>query len=304
MGRDVAKEWRVALLCVCGGILVMAAVMGCVPAPTPVPTPQMVLGGQRLNFPLLMAAPYQWQRTGYGRPYGAIGKDAELHGKGMWSYTWGMGNCVRDIPMVYSDQQMPSPDVIARCAASSPVLLVFNEPEYASQANMTPEVAARTLRYLESVWPGELWCCGNLVASSGWFDRMLAAYNAEYGGVPRLAGVHLHIYVNAGIPVEAPDDARWLAQSQTAFDRYMAVASKWGIRERVVVTECCLLGEYSESVYVQVMDQYMTWLRSVPEIESVAWFSARYAGFPDANLLQAGGGLTGVGEAWLDWRWK
>ena len=48
----------------------------------------------------------------------------------------------------------------------------------------------------------------------------------------------------------------------------------------------------------------MTWLRSEPAVESVAWFSARYAGFPDANLLRAGGGLTVVGESWLGWRWR
>lgn len=305
MGRDVAKEWRVALLCVCGGILVMAAVMGCVPAPTPVPTPQLAQPARRLNFPLVMAAPYRWQRAGYGRPYSAIGRDPELHGMGLWSYTWGMGNCTRDVPMVYSDQQMPPPDVIARCAAASPVLLVFNEPEYASQANMTPAVAAKTLSYLESVWPGELWCCGNLVASSEWFDQMMAAYKAEYDDLPRLAGVHLHIYVGGGLPdVSQPDDGRWLVQSQAAYARYMAVVAKWGLPERVVVTECCLLGAFDQATYLRVQDAYMAWLRSVPEIESVAWFSARYAGFPHANLLRPGGRLTAVGEGWLDWRWR
>lgn len=286
--------------------LIALLLVACVPAPTPVPppTPAVALGGRTVYLPATPVADYTWQPTGYGRPHTAIGRDPELHGRGMWSYTWGMGNCVRDVPMVYSDQQIPAADVIARCAAASPVLLVFNEPEYASQANMTPEIAARTLRYLESVWPGELWCCGNLVSSSGWLDKMMAAYKAEYDALPKLAGVHMHIYVNAGIPVETPDDGRWLAQSQAAFGRYMAAASKWGVPGRVVVTECCLLGEYSVDVYVGVMDQYMTWLRSVPEVESVAWFSARYAGFPEANLLQAGGGLTGVGEAWLGWRWK
>lgn len=278
---------------------------GCVPAPTPTPTPQIAQPARELHFPLVMVAPYRWQRAGYGRPYTAIGRDPELHGMGLWSYTWGMGNCTRDIPMVYSDQQLPPPDAIARCAAASPVLLVFNEPEYASQANMTPETAAKTLRYLESIWPGELWCCGNLVANSVWFDQMMTAYKTEFGELPRMAGVHLHIYVGGGLPdVSDPDDGAWLRRSQGNYARYLDAMRKWGVPERVVVSECCLLGKYSEDVYLRVQDAYMRWLRSEPAVVSVAWFSARYAGFSDANLLREGGGLTGVGEAWLDWRWR
>jgi hypothetical protein len=59
-----------------------------------------------------------------------------------------------------------------------------------------------------------------------------------------------------------------------------------------------------EGTYLAVQDLYMPWLRSVREIQSVAWFSVRYAGFPEANLLRVGGGLTVVGQNWLDWRWR
>ena len=55
---------------------------------------------------------------------------------------------------------------------------------------------------------------------------------------------------------------------------------------------------------MSVMDGYMQWLRSEPGVESVAWFSSRYGGFPDANLLRSNGALTETGDAWLDWRWK
>ena len=170
---------------------------------------------------------------------------------------------------------------------------------------MTLEVAAKSLRHLESVWPGELWCCGNLVASHGWFDRMMTAYKVEYNDTPRLAGVHLHIYVAGGLPgIDAPDDGHWLAQSQANYKTYLEVMRKWGVPLKVVVSECCLLGRYQEGVYLKVQDAYMRWLRTEPAVESVAWFSARYAGFPSANLLQPGGGLRDLGQAWLDWRWK
>lgn len=242
-----------------------------------------------------------WQRTGYGRPYGAIGKDPQLHNRGMWSYSWELGNCL-DIPMVYSDTQMPPPWALERCAAVSDVLLVFNEAEYASQANMTPEVAAKTLCYLEQHWPGELWCCGNLIASHGWFDKTMTAYNRT---TPRLAGVHVHVFAGGGLPGKSnPDDGRWLAQSQANFRTYLELMRRWGVPPRVVLSECCLLGKYPEGVYLKVQDAYMRWLRSEPAVESVAWFSARYAGFPDANLLRQGGGLTAIGREWLAWRWK
>jgi hypothetical protein len=291
-------------------LLALAMVLllaSCVPAPTPEPTPvpELYLGGRELHFPVVMSAPYRWQRVGYGRPWQSIGKDPELHRKGMWAYSWGLGACLYDVPMVFSDRQMPTLDQLAKCNATSEVLLAFNEPEWASQANMSPEIAAKTLRHLEQHWAGEIWCCGNLVGSSGWLDRMMTAYQTEYGELPRLAGVHLHIYLaNGQTDVPDPTNPMWLERNRNSFAAYLAVMRKWGIPPRVVVSECCLLGGYTEAEYLLVQDTYMTWLRGVPEIESVAWFSARYAGFPEANLLRAGGTLTEVGQGWLDWRWR
>lgn len=293
-------------------LLLILVAAGCAPAPTPAPTPTPLtfpsptvrLGGKVVYLPGVRVADFRWQRTGYGRPYGAIGRDPELHDRGVWSYSWGLGNCL-DIPMVFSDMQMPPRWALERCAAVSDVLLVFNEPEYASQANMTPAAAAKTLHDLEQHWPGELWCCGNLVASHGWFERMMIAYKAAYRTTPRLAGVHVHVYVAGGLPgIEHPDDGRWLAQSQANFRAYLEVMRRWNIPPRVVVSECCLLGKYPEGVYLKVQEAYMRWMRSERAVESIAWFSARYAGFPDANLLERGGGLTAVGHNWLDWRWK
>ena len=210
-----------------------------------------------------------------------------------------------DIPMVFSDNEMPTLDQLARCATVSNVLLAFNEPEYTSQANMTPAEGAAALHYLESAWPGEMYCCGNLVSSAGWFDRMMTIYKANYGEVPRLVGVHIHVYVGGGLPgIENPDDSRWLERSQANYKTYLATLRRWGVPERVIVSECCLLGKFDDATYLKAQDQYMAWLRSETAVESVAWFSARYAGFPNANLLRPGGGLTTVGENWLEWRWK
>lgn len=294
---------RVGTICIAVAVIVVV-LAGCARPAPPAPTPQMQLGGQALHFPLVMAAPYRWQRAGYGRPTQALVRDQGLRGKALWSYTWGL-TCGIDIPMVFNGHDLPTPARLAQCAATAPVLLVFNEPEYSSQADTDPVTAAKALRYLEQHWPNELWCCGNLVASHRWFDRMMEAYKTEFGELPRLAGVHVHVYVGGGMPdVANPDDGRWLVQSQNNFKAYLDVMRKWGVPARVVVSECCLLGKYAESTYLVVQDQYMQWLRSEPAVESVAWFSARYGGFPEANMLELNGRLTAVGEAWLAWRWQ
>lgn len=218
----------------------------------------------------------------------------------MWSYTWGPRCDSGYIPMVFDGHSVPV-ESLQRCKDST-VLLVFNEPEYASQGNTTPAQGARALRWLEDNWRGELWCCGNLVSHPGWLNAMLTLYKQEYGTLPRLAGFHVHIYVNDGFAsdVPAPDDASWLERSKAEFARYRAVVERWGLPQRYVVSECCAL--HGDSM-MSVMDGYMAWLRSEPGVESVAWFSSRYGGFPDANLLRSNGALTEAGDAWLDWRW-
>lgn len=272
-------------------------------APVPKPTPQVRLGGNELHFPLALAGAYRWQRSGYGRPLQSPVPDAALRGRGMWTYTWGMTCAGGYIPMVFDGHSLPSPEALQRCAAAT-VLLVFNEPEWGTQGNTTPAQGAKALRWIEEHWPGEIWCCGNLISHPGWLNTMLTLYKQEHGGLPRIDGLHVHVYVNDGFEAEAPapDDSAWLERSQAEFARYRAVVKRWGLPERFVVSECCAL--HGESSMGKVMEGYMTWLRSEPGVESVAWFSSRYGGFPDSNLLRAGGGLTGVGEAWLGWRWR
>lgn len=288
---------RRAVLAACLALLLA----GCVPAPTPEPTPTY-LGGVRLNLPLIQIAPYKWQRAGYGRPLQTPAPDGALRGRGMWHYTWGLVCGQGYIPMIYSGNDLPSVDALRRCEASQ-VLLVFNEPEWGTQGDTTPGRGAEALRWIEEHWPGEIWCCGNLISHPGWLNAMLTLYKQEHGGLPRIDGFHVHVYVADGFKVDAPapDDSAWLERSQAEFARYRSVVVKWGLPQRFVVSECCAL--HGETM-TRVMDNYMTWLRSEPGVETVAWFSARYGGFPDSNLLRSNGALTEAGEAWINWRWR
>lgn len=281
------------LLC---SLLLVLILAGCV---RPVPPPQFPVS-QNLHFPFVPVSNFQWQRAGYGKPPQSPVSDAALRHKGLWAYTWGMTCNNGYIPMVFDGRDLPPADALERCASAT-VLLVFNEPEYGSQGNTTPAQGAKALRWIEEHWTGELWCCGNLVSHPGWLNAMLTLYKAEYDDLPALAGIHLHTYVNDGFVTDAPDDPSWLARSRDEFARYRAVVARWGLPQRFVVTECCAL---HGDAMTRVMDAYMLWLRAEPGVESVAWFSARYGGFPDANLLGQGGGLTEIGEAWLAWRWR
>ena len=99
-------------------LITVVLASACTPRPVPPSTPQTVLGGRELHLPLVMSAPYRWQRTGYGRPLQSPVSDAALRGRGLWSYTWGMSCNAGYVPMVFGGHDLPSSDAHTRCAAS------------------------------------------------------------------------------------------------------------------------------------------------------------------------------------------
>ena len=106
--------------------LLVMVLFSCTPIP-PMPTPQFAEPGRELHFPLMMAAPYRWQRAGYGRPLQSPVSDAALRDRGLWRYSWGLGNCLTVVPMIFDGHDLPAPETLARCAATAQVLLVFNK---------------------------------------------------------------------------------------------------------------------------------------------------------------------------------
>lgn len=302
------KRLTWGLACVLAGAAVVAVLTGCgpQPVPTPAPTPQLSVVSTVLYFPVIEVNDYEWQRSGYGRPWKIVGRDRAFHRAGMWSYTWGLGNCLDDVPMLFNgNPAWLNRGYLERCGVTSPVLLLGNEPEWGTQGDMTPEEVADLLHWAEGVFPGEIYGIGNLVSHAGFLDRTLTAYNAKYGGVPRLAGVHLHIYINEGFKVDDPLDPKWQTQNEAQLQTYLAVMRKWGIPEKVVVSECCLLGAYSEDVYLEIMRRYRAWLDNVEEVQTVAWFSVAYDGFPHSNLMEPWTGKpVDLGRQWLDMRWR
>jgi hypothetical protein len=272
------------------------------PVVTPAPSPAVVLGGRTLYFPFVPRAEYRWQRTGYGRTSAHLGVDGVLHGKGMWSYTWGPACNGHDIPMVFDDD-LPADAFMETCAQSSAVLLLLNEPEWGTQAGLTPDQAADVIAHYARRWPGELWCCGTLSSHAGYLDKIYRSYMDRYGGPWPIDGLHIHVYVNDGFRVVDPLDDHWLARSQAGVQRYVDWLAAHKLPGKIVVSECCLLGEYPTTTYLQVMDRTVHMLRSFPEVLSVAWFSAFFSPYPHSNLITRHGALTEVGQAWLGQRW-
>lgn len=300
------KRWLGVVVVVL--LAVVVSVVADVPArPAPAVTPTLpavtVLGGRTLYFPFMPRADFQWQRTGYGRTSAHLRMDGVLHGKGMWSYTWGPACNGRDIPMVFDDD-LPTDAFMDACAQTSTVLLLLNEPEWGAQANLTPDQAADVIAHYAQRWPGELWCCGTLSSHAGYLDKIYRSYMTRYGGPWPIDGLHIHVYVNDGFRVVDPLDEHWLGRSQAEVQRYVDWLAVHKLPAKIVVSECCLLGEYPTATYLQVMDRTVRMLRSFPEVLSVAWFSAFYSPYPDSNLITRHGALTEVGQAWLAQRWR
>lgn len=272
------------------------------PVVTAAPSPAVVLGGKTLYFPFVPQADFRWQRTGYGRTSAHLRMDGVLHGKGMWSYTWGPACNGHDIPMVFDDD-LPADVFMDACAQTSTVLLLLNEPEWGTQAGLTPDQAADVIAHYAKTWPGELWCCGTLSSHAGYLDKIYRSYMDRYGGPWPIDGLHIHVYVNDGFRVADPLDEHWLARSQAGVQHYVDWLAAHKLPGKIVVSECCLLGEYPAETYVQVMDDTVRMLRSFPEVLSVAWFSAFYSPYPHSNLITRHGALTEVGQAWLAQRW-
>lgn len=290
---------------VCMVVLMTAILVSCLPTPEPKPKPAIT--ARELYFPLAMVADYKWQRAGYGRPWQSIGRDWQLHNRAMWSYTWGLGNCGADVPMIFSPRWAPEAtelELMQACAATAPVVLVLNEPEWGSQADTTPAEGAVLLHKVLGVWGAGVYCCGNLVSHAGWMRRMVAEYKRLYGEIPAIEGVHVHVYVNDGFPVADPLDTRWIDRSRRDLTTYIAMLRELGLPTRIVVSECCLLGTHDAGVYLATMENYMTMLRGISDVETVAWFAARDPGFPHTALIGPGGTLTALGQHWLDWRWQ
>lgn len=111
-------------------------------------------------------------------------EDLELLGAEWW-YDW---TPTGQVPMLWSGK--PS---VSLPAHYSGVVLVLNEPNVESQANVTPAEAVRRLAALRAYYPrAKLYCCGVSIWASDWTMEFW-----RLGGRPD--GWHVHAYTEAYI---------------------------------------------------------------------------------------------------------
>ncbi|CDO36268.1 glycosyl hydrolase [Novosphingobium sp. KN65.2] len=213
---------------------------------------------------------------------------ARLHGG--WFYTWQAKSGLSDprfVPMIRSGRDLPQV-----FATASPVLLTFNEPDEAKQANMSVELALAywptlmaTGKRLGSPATGT----GNELGPDSWLGRFMAGAGARGYRVDFIA---VHHYA------QSPDiDAfrRRLERIHAAYDRPIWV-TEWAL------ADWTRPGRFSVAEQASFFRRASAMLDDLPFVERHAWFGL-YEGLDGWNLhsgLVADGRLTEVGRAFVD----
>jgi hypothetical protein len=206
---------------------------------------------------------------------------ADVHTLGLsWYYdwwTWKTAPCpgVPYVPMIYDASMATSKIPVP---PGSHELLGFNEPDNASQANMTPAQAV-------ALWP-KLMATGLRLGSpatktgnTAWMDAFMAGIKANGYRVDFLA---VHWYGDCSRPANLVD---YLNQMH----------ARYGLPVWLTEFSCW---KQSRAVNDTFVAQVMPQLRTLPWLERVAWFTNRPypAGWEFTNLIDSTGALTSTGR--------
>ncbi len=185
-----------------------------------------------------------------------------------------------------------------RIPVGAQALLGFNEPNFTSQANMTPSQAAALWPVLEAVAQQKnlllispaLNYCGSCVVENGvtmnspvkWLDAFFAAYPAA-----RVDAIAVHTYVC---------QEKYLRDKINELRKY---------NKPIWLTEFAC-GDFTPSsgITLAMQQKYMldavNYLEKDPIIGRYAWFSGRNGQIPNINLLApASGQLTALGQQYV-----
>lgn len=203
------------------------------------------------------------------------------------SYT-GIG--VEYVPMVWGGSFNVS-TLNAQIPSGAKYLLAFNEPNFGSQANLTPQQAAALWPQLEQlaaqrgmklVAPALNYCGGNCNETDPfvWLDKFFAA--CKTCKVDYIA-------------------AHWYACSKGALEWYLG-QYKAKYAKPLWLTEFSCLDDASITVAKeqQYMQEAIGVLEADPTVFRYAWFSGRFPPQPAINLLgQSSGQLTQLGQKYV-----
>lgn len=227
-----------------------------------------------------------------------------------WHYNWGTSPkaCIADIcgpgkpvefvPMAWNASGI---NAVKTYLANNPgvrYVLGFNEPNFRSQANMTPSAAARQWKNLEAIaeeygvelvapalnYSGEAISDGIIYSPEQWMDAFIAAYKAENGGKePRMDYLALHSYMN--------DHSAMIGFVEGFARKY---------ERKVWLTEFCAWeGTVTEQQQRKSMSQKLDDLEQSPYVYRYAWFKATGSNAAPYFRLLNGNALTDMGKMYV-----
>ena len=214
-----------------------------------------------------------------------------------WYYTWAPDSGriaqppgVEFVPMMWGATSVNA-TTLARVRTQGRALLGFNEPDFASQANMSVEQAL-------DLWP-QLTATGLRLGSpapathapdaGGWLDRFMAGAGARGYRVDFIA---LHWYGSDFSP-RATDQLR--VYLDATYQRY---------HKPIWLTEYALIRFGSVTVYPSQAQQAdfvrasTAMLERLPYVERYAWFALPASSADSTGLYLGGGTPTTVGTAY------
>lgn len=184
----------------------------------------------------------------------------------------------------------------ANVPAGARYLLGFNEPNFRSQANLTPTQAAALWPVLEEVARRKnlqlvspaVNYCGDCVSENGVTYYSPTQYlDAFFAACPncRVDYIAVHTYVC---------EERWLREKIAELKRY---------NKPIWLTEFACGDRPANQITLPVQQKYLldavNYLEKEPAVFRYAWFSGRNNEIPNINLLGNSGQLTALGQQYV-----
>ena len=273
------------------------------------------LSSCRVITPLLVAlclacgsAEAQTKSTKRGVAYGYHSADdmRALSPGISWWYNWaltpesGAASVASSVGVSFSPMAWGGAPTASQLASAIPAgtqyLMGFNEPNFRSQANMTPSVAASRWKALTEVARSKnlkvlspaVNYCGDCVAENG------VTYSDPV--------VYLDAFFAACTDCQVDYIAvHWYACYASALEWYIGLFKKYN--KPIWLTEFACGDRPHNEITLDVQKTYMQeavkYLENEPAVFRYSWFSARNNEIPNINLLGASGQLTELGQLYV-----
>lgn len=228
----------------------------------------------------------------------AVSDMSALGDNTVWWYNWNIAprQAIRDqyqalgvefVPMVWG-RNVNVDELVNAIPAGAKYLLGFNEPNFGSQSNITPQQAADLWPRLEEiadrrnltlVSPAPNFCAGDCNETDPfvWLDKFFAA-------CPGCRVDHIA--------------AHWYACTPEALEWYLDHLRVYGRPIWITEFACWDDGPHSAEAVEQYARDSVRILEADPDVFRYSWFSGRTNAVPHASLLAGAGQLTAVGRAY------